>query len=116
ERSPLLLQHVAALGRQADLQTPSDQLSTGRAQLLHGLPALSGRLVSGFGPHQASFRAIVENWHRGGGPSSTLAHPSIRPSRVFTSARIRRVTTSRTLGSTQREPFDKFTRKRCSQL
>ena len=31
ERGPLLLQQVSALGRQADLQTPRDQLAAGRA-------------------------------------------------------------------------------------
>ena len=59
ERSALLLQQVAALGRQADLQAPSDQFGTGRAQLLH----------------ETIVSFIAADRHRGAGPSSAPAHP-----------------------------------------
>ena len=58
ERSALLLQQVPALGRQADLQAPSDQLGTGRAQLLH----------------ETIVSLIAADRHRGGRPIFGALH------------------------------------------
>jgi hypothetical protein len=60
ERSPLLLQQVSALRRQADLQPPRDQLGAGRAQLRHvyrGPPAARCAVVVATRP---SFGSIAE--------------------------------------------------------
>ena len=91
ERSPLLLQQVAALGRQADLQAPSDQLGTGRAQLLHELSTI---------------------------PVSLSCRPAEASASEDGAAHLRRLHTPGHHGvrSTQREPFDRFTGKRCPQL